>query len=75
MINKSEKSRLQNVAALVEFEGSLEILEKLEKAKFEEAIQILKDDYMFMHVFEDVLYFKNANTKQYVKIERNSSNG
>lgn len=49
--------------------------DKLEKAKFEEAIQILKDDYMFMHVFEDVLYFKNANTKQYVKIERNSSNG
>ena len=49
--------------------------DKLEKAKFEEAIQILKDDYMFMHVFEDVLYFKNANTKQYVKIERDTNNG
>jgi len=49
--------------------------DKLEKAKFEEAFQILKEDYMFMHVFEDVLYFKNVNTKQYVKIERDSSNG
>jgi len=48
---------------------------KLEKEKFEEAIHILKDDYMFMHVFEDVLYFKNINTKQYVKIERNTLNG
>ncbi len=48
--------------------------DNLEQAKFEEAIQILKDDYMFMHVFENVLYFKNANTKQYIKIERSNSN-
>ena len=54
--------------------GVLLMNDNLEQAKFEEAIQILKDDYMFMHVFENVLYFKNANTKQYVKIERNSSN-
>jgi len=54
--------------------GVLLMNDNLEQAKFEEAIQILKDDYMFMHVFENVLYFKNANTKQYVKIERSSSN-
>tara|TARA_R110001583_G_scaffold62404_1_gene183574 strand:+ start:799 stop:1035 length:237 start_codon:yes stop_codon:yes gene_type:complete len=36
---------------------------------FEQAIQALKDDYMFMHQSENVLHFKNKITKTYIKIE------
>lgn len=38
--------------------------------KFDEAIEIFKSDYMFMYEMDDVLYFKNAITKQYIQIER-----
>ena len=41
---------------------------------FEQAIQALKDDYMFMHQSENVLHFKNKITKTYIKIELDNWN-
>ncbi len=41
---------------------------------FVQAIQALKDDYMFMHQSENVLHFKNKITKTYIKIELDNWN-
>ena len=41
---------------------------------FEQAIQALKDDYMYMHKSENILHFKNKITKTYIKIELDNWN-
>ena len=38
------------------------------RQKFEEAFEVMKDLYMFMHEDEEALWFKHRITRAYIKI-------
>jgi hypothetical protein len=40
------------------------------KEKYERAIDILKDYYMFMWEDDEAIHFKHKYTRQYIKIEK-----
>tara|TARA_R110000851_G_scaffold16477_1_gene53619 strand:+ start:83 stop:253 length:171 start_codon:yes stop_codon:yes gene_type:complete len=40
------------------------------KYKFDDAIEIIKDFYMFMYEDENYYYFKHQLTREYIKIQK-----
>jgi len=40
------------------------------KQKFEEAFEVMKDLYMFMHEDEEALYFKHTITREYIRVQK-----
>ena len=44
------------------------------KYKFDDAIEIIKDFYMFMYEDENYYFFKHQLTKEYIKIQKDIGN-
>lgn len=40
------------------------------KQKFEEAFEVIKDLYMFMHENDEAMHFKHRFTREYIKIQK-----
>ena len=40
------------------------------KQKFEEAFEVIKDLYMFMHEDDESMHFKHRITREYIKIQK-----
>ena len=38
--------------------------------KFEQAFEVMKNNYMFMHEDDDTLYFKHIVTREYIKVQK-----
>jgi hypothetical protein len=38
--------------------------------KFEQAFDVLKNVYMFMHEDDEALYFKHIVTREYIKVQK-----
>jgi len=46
------------------------MLDKEIKNKFNDAIEIIKDLYMFMYEDENYYFFKHQLTREYIKIQK-----
>ncbi len=40
------------------------------RQKFEEAFEVMKDLYMYMHEDESALYFKHKITREYIRVQK-----
>ena len=38
--------------------------------KFEQAFEVMKNVYMFMHEDNEALYFKHIVTREYIKVQK-----
>lgn len=38
--------------------------------KFEQAFEVMKNVYMFMHEDDEALYFKHIVTREYIKVQK-----